>query len=62
MLNQSEVVYGFAAWLTCRDKEITLSAHHDAAPIVELVKSFCEANSFPPVSDNWPEGLIHPIE
>ena len=59
-LNQSEAVYGFAAWLTCRDKKTVMSASDDAAPIVELVKQFCETNHLPKVSGQWPNNLIHP--
>jgi hypothetical protein len=62
MLNQSEAVYGFVAWLTCRKVRAIMSASDDAAPIVELVKQFCEINNFPDVSDDWPNGLIHPPE
>ncbi len=59
-LNPSEAVYGFAAWLTCRDERTVMSASDDAAPIVELVKQFCEVNNLPDVSDQWPNNLIHP--
>jgi len=59
-LNSSEAVYGFAAWLTGREEEITIGAHHDAAPVAERVKEFCEANSLPDVSKDWPDNLIHP--
>lgn len=60
MLNQSEAVYGFAAWLTTRKEEIRFGASNDCAPIAALVKEFCEVNGFPVVTRNWPEGLIHP--
>ena len=60
MLNQSEAVYGFAAWLTCRKEVTIMSAAHDAAPVVELVSEFCDRNGFPPVSDQWPKELVHP--
>ncbi len=56
-LNPSEAVYGFAAWLTCRNKKTVMS---DAASIVELVKQFCKVNSLPEVSEQWPNNLIHP--
>ena len=60
MLNSSEAVYGFAAWLTCREEKTIMGAPEDVAPIVELVKLFYETNNLPAVSDNWPEELIHP--
>lgn len=46
-LNPSEAVYGFAAWLTTRREKTVMSASDDAAPIVELIKQFCEANNLP---------------
>ncbi len=57
-LNPSEAVYGFAAWLICRNEKTVLSASDDVAPIVELVKQFCEVNSLPEVSEQWPNNLI----
>lgn len=42
-LSPSEAVFAFAAWLTCRDKEITIGATHDASPVVELVSAFCSS-------------------
>jgi hypothetical protein len=59
-LNSSEAVYGFAAWLTCRDKKTVISASDDSAIIAELVDQFCKANSLPDVSEDWPNNLIHP--
>jgi len=41
-LNPTEAVYGFAAWLTCRNEKTVISASDDAAPICELVKQFCD--------------------
>ena len=59
-LNPSEAIYGFAAWLTSRDEKTVMSASDDAAPIVELIKQFCEVNCLPEVSKQWPNNLIHP--
>ena len=36
----SGVIYDFAGWLTCRDKQITLSAVDAASPAAEAVKEF----------------------
>lgn len=60
ILNPSEAVYGFAAWLTCRNEKTIMSASDDAAPIVELIKQFCKVNHLPEVSEQWPHNLIHP--
>lgn len=59
-LNPAEAVYGFAAWLTSRDGETVMSSRHDCAVIANLVEEFCAANSLPPVSESWPNNLIHP--
>ncbi len=59
-LNPSEAVYGFAAWLTTRSEKTIMSSADDAAPIADLVKQFCEANSLPEISDQWPYHLVHP--
>lgn len=60
ILNPSEAVYGFCAWLTCRDKKTIMSALDDCALTVELIKQFCEVNNLPEVSKHWPHNLIHP--
>lgn len=49
----SEAIFAFAAWLTCRDEELTLSGHHDAAPIVRLVAAFNESQGFAPPRDDY---------
>jgi len=59
-LNPSEAVYGFAAWLTCRDEKTVMSASDDAAPIADLVQQFCEKNNLPDVSKDWPGNLTFP--
>jgi len=60
VLNSSEALYGFCGWLTCRKKETIMGTTHDCAPIVDLIKQFCEVNSLPDVSEQWPNNLIHP--
>lgn len=59
-LTSSEAVYGFAAWLTCRNEKLVISAKHNAAPIAELVKEFCEANGLPEPRENYHRILVHP--
>lgn len=61
-MNAAEAVYGFAAWLTTRDAETVMSAHHDSARIAELVTRFCDTNELGLVSDNWPAALVMPEE
>lgn len=57
-LNPSEAVYGFASWLTVRKQSLTVGSMHDAAPVAQLVKEYCEAQQLPPVSENYPKNLI----
>lgn len=60
-INGSEAVFGFVAWLTCRDKPITLSSHDEAGQAAELANVFCRVNNLEPVRDDkYPENLTHP--
>ena len=60
-LSASEAVYGFAAWLTCKEKPVVFGSSHDCACIADLVKEFCDANSLADPRDAfWPTNLIYP--
>ena len=59
-LSASEAVYGFAAYLTCRDSPITASAKHDAAPMADLVAAFIQSNKLDDPRDNFADNLTHP--
>ncbi len=59
-LSGSEAVYGFAAWLTCRDEPVKASARHDAAVWAELVDEFCKVNRLVKPRKMWAELLTHP--
>ncbi len=59
-LNPSEAVFGFAAWLTCREERTVMSASDDAGIIANLVEEFCKVNNLGPLSEHWPQHLIHP--
>ncbi len=61
-LSPAEAVYGLLAWLTTREEQTTLSAHHDSAPAAEIAKQFCEANDLGEPGPTWPTALIHPQE
>ena len=43
-LTASEAVYGFAAWLSTRDKEITIGRTHECSTLAELCGKFVKAN------------------
>ncbi len=62
ILNPSEAVYGFAAWLTCRKEKTVMSASDDSAIIADLVAQFCKVNNLPEISEHWPSNLIHPLK
>jgi hypothetical protein len=59
-LNPTEAIFGFAAWLTCRQERTVMSASDNASGIARLIKEFCEANNLPKVSKQWPDHLVHP--
>ena len=61
-LTASEAVYGFAAWLTCRETKTVFSSKDDAAIIAALVKEFCDVNHLENPRDRWHEKLIQPSE
>jgi hypothetical protein len=61
-LTASEAVYGFCAWLTTRRKTTTMSDTDDAAPIVELIRKFCDTNGLEEPRGDWHKKLIHPKE
>ena len=59
-LSASEAVYGFAGWLTTRNKKIVASASDDASVWAEAVDAFCKANHLDDPRDNWQQNLTHP--
>ena len=61
MLNPSEAVLGFAAWLTTRDEVTKMSARHDSGVIADLVKEFCSVQGLEDISAAWPDNL-EPME
>ena len=56
-LSPSGAVYGFAAWLTTREKPLTLSSHHDAAIVAELVDEFIKTQNLEEPRDNYADDL-----
>lgn len=61
-LEGAEILYGFCNWLTTRREKTVMSAHHDSAPIAELIKQFSDTNGLKCPEDGWEENLLHPIE
>lgn len=56
-ITAAEAVFGLFSWLTTCTELIECSAAHDAAPLGEMVKAFCEAHKLGDVTAAWPEGL-----
>ncbi len=56
----SEAIFGFCAWLTGRKEKTVMSAKHNSATIVDLIKEFCETNKLPDPRDEWTDYLTHP--
>lgn len=59
-ITATEAIYGFASWLTTRERPVTLSRHDDAAPAAELVNEYVKANDLPPVRDDVYPGNLTP--
>ena len=59
-ISASEAIFGFAAWLTTRQEKTIMSSKDDAAPIVELINTFCKINKLSPPCDGYEENLTHP--
>lgn len=56
----SEAVYGFSAWLTTREKAITIGALHESTTLIELAKKWIDENNLPEVTLNYPDNIKHP--
>lgn len=57
MLTASEAVYGFAGWLTTRQKPVIFSESHNAAPVAQLVNAYVTEQQLDPPRDNWNKHL-----
>lgn len=57
----SEAVYMFAAWLSTREKTLTVGERYECSGLAELVNQFCKANNLEPTRDDvYPHNLRHP--
>ena len=59
-LTASEALFGFCAWLTCRDKPLILSSKHNATYAVKAIEQFMIENNLEEPRDGWENNLIHP--
>ena len=60
-LSGSEALYGFVAWLTTREEEITLGSTKDCGAIPNLIDEFCQINQLSDPREAWSELLTHPL-
>jgi len=49
----SGVLFDFCGFLTTRDKSITFSSHHNAAPAVEAIEKFMKKRNVELVTPNF---------
>lgn len=59
-LSGSEALFGFIAWLTTREEEVTLGSERDCARPAELIDEFCKINHLSDPRDAWSDLLTHP--
>jgi len=59
-VNNTEAVFGFAAWLTTRKESITASSKHSAVPWADAVADFTLENGFPDITGNYPGNIVFP--
>ena len=59
-LSGSEAIFGFCAWLTTRKEQTIMGSTDDAAPIVQLIGTFCDDNALPDPRDNYTDYLTIP--
>ena len=59
-LTASEALFGFCAWLTCRDKPLIMSSEHHTGDAVEVIEQFITVNNLEKPRDGWEYNLIHP--
>lgn len=65
MLNPSDAVYGFAAWLSVRPSLLIISkssSDEDIKKLATLVEIYLAANNLPEVSEGFQRELVFPEE
>ena len=56
-VSPSEALYGFAAWLTCRDEVIVGGANNNCSPWADAVSDFCKSQEFTEPRDRYSDFL-----
>ena len=57
-LSPSEALYGFGSWLTTRKEPITISSHHNAGIVSELIDEFIKKQELEKPKDHWEDELV----
>jgi len=57
----SEILYGFAGWLTCREERTILSSYDNASPAAEAVAAFIDVNNLTQPRPGKIEQVQHPM-
>jgi hypothetical protein len=59
--NTAEILFSVFGYLTTRQEPLILSAHHDAAPVAEILGKIADANGLPKAGNKYPK-LNIPVE
>ena len=59
MLNGTEALFGFVAWLSGRAEVVKLGGSEICAGWPELIRAFADANNLPPVRDDVYPAELH---
>jgi len=62
MLSPSEALYGFAGWITTREKKMCAGSHEECGQWADAVNKFCKTNGLDDPRDGWEKNLTHPKE
>jgi len=61
-LSPSEALYGFCAWLSCREEITEFGSKKDCGIIPDLIELFVNENNLASPRECYHEILIHPKE
>ena len=59
-LSPSEALFGFGAWLTTREKPVTMGSNYECGIVAELIDKFCKTNELEEPREGWDDLLKHP--
>lgn len=53
--NVTELLYAVTGFLSTREKPLTFSRYHNAAPIADIIGALVKANGLPDTTKDWPK-------